>query len=318
MSALEQRYRSALRWYPEHWRAENADAMLGTLLDVAESERRESPARFELVDLAISGIRTRLSPLARVLPSNVRDRAASVALGFGFGLAVVMLVLQEWAPWATVVEEMSGPTVGPFTGWGGVLYSAWVLAFVLYAARLGTAGRWLLLATVPFSLALVVVDGGADVAFRPTSYGLAVLGSLAVLTAIGRPLASLRSWIPVGFVTLFASLVVAVPYLANVSVETRVPPREMWNYVSLSQGPLAWLIYIIAAIALLALVTRQWSWAGAMVVVSLPIVVISLVLHMDQNNPGLTVLSTLTVVVLLGAIVFWRAYGLGLQVVRRG
>lgn len=317
MSALEQRYRSALRWYPAHWRAENADAVLGTLLDVADAERRESPTRFELVDLAFSGVRTRLSPLARVLPSSVRDRAASVALGFGFGLAVVMLVLQEWAPWAEVTEPISGTIVGPFAGWGGALYSAWVLAFLMYAARMATAGRLLLLATVPFSIALVMVDGGMDAAFRPTSYGLAILGSLAVITAMGRPLVGRASWIPVSLVAVYAASSVVVPFLANLAVETRISPREMWNFVSLSQGPFAWLIYVIAAIAVGGVVTRQFSWAGAMMVVSLPIVLISLVMLIDQNNPGLLVLSTLTVVGVLGAIVFWRAYGLGLQVVRR-
>lgn len=319
-SMLEQRYRAALRWYPARWRASNADAVVGTLLDVADAEHRRSPARFELLHLAASGIRTRFAPIARVLPENVRDKASGVALGFGFGLAGVMLVLQEWAPWATDLTRFdlkAESAVGPFSGWGGVLYSIWVLAFLSFAAGGRRLGRGLLLATVPFSIALVLVDGGADTAFRPTTYGLAILGSLALITAMGRPFAGKFSWLPVGLVVLFASSAVVFPYLDNVALDERLSPRMMWGFVSLSQGLFAWTIYIIAAITVGALIARAASWAGAMVVVSLPIVIISLIMLADQRDPAIMVMTTLVVGLMLSAIVLWRASGLRLQVVRR-
>lgn len=34
---LEARYRAALRFYPESWRLENEEAVIGTLLDRAEA-----------------------------------------------------------------------------------------------------------------------------------------------------------------------------------------------------------------------------------------------------------------------------------------
>lgn len=43
MNPLEIRYRQALRWYPRSWRAANADAVVGVLLDVADAEGRAAP-----------------------------------------------------------------------------------------------------------------------------------------------------------------------------------------------------------------------------------------------------------------------------------
>ena len=53
MIALEQQYRTALRWYSTNWRLQNEDAMLGTLLDAAEGEDRVTPRKRELANLAI-------------------------------------------------------------------------------------------------------------------------------------------------------------------------------------------------------------------------------------------------------------------------
>ena len=38
-------YRKLLRWYPREWRAENEEAMLGILLDVADHVGRTRPTR---------------------------------------------------------------------------------------------------------------------------------------------------------------------------------------------------------------------------------------------------------------------------------
>ncbi len=93
MSDLEGQYRAALRWYPHRWRVRNSEALLGTLLDTAEAEGRTAPTREERRDLAVNGVRARVDAIA---PLAIRDRAASIALGMGFGLSLVLLYGSEW------------------------------------------------------------------------------------------------------------------------------------------------------------------------------------------------------------------------------
>ena len=125
MSALDEAYRAEMGWYPARWRAENEDALVALMTEVAEGEGRSVPTRADLRNLRANGLRARLAPLNRVFPANARDRASGIALGFGLGMALTVLVIQEWAPWArSLWESTTPPTLGPFHGWGGVLYSA--------------------------------------------------------------------------------------------------------------------------------------------------------------------------------------------------
>jgi len=322
--ALEARYRRALRWYPASWRAANEDVIVGTLLDGAEG--RVAPRAGELANLVVHGMVARVAPLGRVLPASVRNAASTLALGFGFGLAVVMLVMQEWAPWATEIptyyptpsatEPVLMELAGPFSGWGGVLYLAWVAAFVLFALGLTIVARWLLVATVPFSVLIVLAHDGIDVWFRPTSEGLVILGSLALIVAIGRPFSRRTSWLPFAAVALYAGLGVLLPLLRNVEITTRLDPRSMWNFVDVTQSIFAWTIYIIAGTILIALAARQWKWAGAMVVVSLPLVGVSLARLVDNGYDGSAVVLIGVVALGVGAIVAARMSGLRLVVVR--
>jgi len=71
--------RSALRLYPESWRAENEAVVVGTLLDVAESEQRSRPALGELLPLAARGAWMR----------------ARTSLAFWLGLGIIAVML--WA-----------------------------------------------------------------------------------------------------------------------------------------------------------------------------------------------------------------------------
>lgn len=71
--------RNALRLYPESWRAENEAVVVGTLLDVAESEQRSKPSLGELLPLAARGAWMR----------------ARTSLAFWLGLVIVAVML--WA-----------------------------------------------------------------------------------------------------------------------------------------------------------------------------------------------------------------------------
>lgn len=84
--ALERRYRRSLRAYPPAWRAENEEVVLGTLLDVAESEGRDRPAPGERWTLATDG-------LAHRLDRRVALVAAVTAFAASTGGAIVSLFL---------------------------------------------------------------------------------------------------------------------------------------------------------------------------------------------------------------------------------
>lgn len=58
--AQEARFRRLLRWYPRGWRAHHGEALLGTLLDLAEHEGRTSPSAGEGFAAAVNGLGTRL------------------------------------------------------------------------------------------------------------------------------------------------------------------------------------------------------------------------------------------------------------------
>ena len=84
---LEATYRRALGWYPKRWRAENEDAVVGTLLDQAEDEKRLRPTRGELPDLRKTGLLAHFAFVGRALPSGVRTRAGVATLGLGFAIS---------------------------------------------------------------------------------------------------------------------------------------------------------------------------------------------------------------------------------------
>ena len=56
---LSAEYRRLMRWYPRHWRLANEEAMLGALLDQAESEGRQEPTAAERSAMAKGGLAQR-------------------------------------------------------------------------------------------------------------------------------------------------------------------------------------------------------------------------------------------------------------------
>lgn len=186
MSA-EQRYRDALHWYPRRWRRLNAEAMVGTLLDVAEAEGRDAPSRADLRDLRRSGLAARADV---ILPGPIRDRVAAISLGAGTGLALALLTGQAWAGWA--VELGSGaPNAPELIAPVGLIWPVlihpglWVLAALATLAGSTVIARIALLATLPASLIAVTAP---DVSFllRPSVFTLVMMGLLALMSCIGR------------------------------------------------------------------------------------------------------------------------------------
>lgn len=135
-ASMEQRYRRALRWYPRKWREEQGDVVISTLLDVADGEHRRTPRIPELLNLAATGIATRVGG---VLPVGARDAISTAALGSGAVLAVVFLIVHTWSPWAGLNIHLVGafPTFGPFMNPGVLLYGIWVVGLRPRTARPG-------------------------------------------------------------------------------------------------------------------------------------------------------------------------------------
>lgn len=181
MSGLEARYREALRWYPRSWRDANADALVGTLLDAAESEGREAPNRSDLTNLAVSGIRTRFDTIAG---PRVRGIVATNALATGVAFSLTQFFTTSWAPLAEAHHLGIGDRIfGPFLDLGPILTGLWLLALigaVLHRAAL----------TRSASAALVLVVVAMEVV-RNVHYTSGSISQYALLFNAGLGLASL-------------------------------------------------------------------------------------------------------------------------------
>ena len=319
MSALDEAYRAEMRWYPARWRAENEDALVALMTEVAEGEGRSVPTRADLRNLRANGLRARLAPLNRVFPANARDRASGIALGFGLGMALTVLVIQEWAPWArSLWESTTPPTLGPFHGWGGVLYSAWVVAAVLALARLSTAARVLLVATVPFSAVLFAIGPYNDAWFRPTALALAVLGGFALAAAVGRPVTRAFNHLPLLVAFVAGSTMVLVPFSRNVEFTTLLTPSLIWNLVLRGTSGSTAVIVVVAVLIALALVVRDPAWVATVALVATPGLAVALV-SLTDTNPELVVLllGLLFVLGVVATAVVLRARGLRIALVKR-
>lgn len=315
---LEQRYRDALRWYPKRWREENGDVVVGTLLDVAEAAQRTTPDRRELAHLAASGIRARLSWIDLVAPAGVRERAGAILLATGFGLAVMMLVMQEWAPWSTTRAwdefGVSAPSFGPFLGAGSLLYLVWIAGSVLAVAGLPRVGKVILLLEVPIVAGICVFVDAGDLS-RPSSSLLAAFVVLALSVALAPPLASRAL---AGRTALFG-LVFAVGAVAYWVLVFGTSEHWLgsWGWrrlLDVGWAPLAGLA--VAGFALL-LIVRKRDWAEGLALASVVMVAVITVPLTRTGIPELALLeagfvTTCVLAALVVTVTFTRGYRLRL------
>lgn len=277
-AALEARYRAALRWYPRAWRAENADAIVGTMLDQADADGRAVPSRGELRNLASSGVSQRFE---RVAPQVVRDRVAAISLAIGTAYALIMFVASEWAPFADTGPlndwMLSGsdgswrlPSTigfGPFASILVIEYGMWVLAFVLVMFGLSRSAITVLLLTVPL-LAIVRSLRQDDIAIlQPQAFWLIIVALLAVLAAVGRPARLQRRTV---IALAIGAAAVAVGFLVISS-----DPSLFAGRLSVTGGtpgvlnaPVFGGLLVLGVIVLAS--RRQRTWAAAALVAASP------------------------------------------------
>jgi hypothetical protein len=269
VSTLEQTYRRTLRWYPKRWRASNEDAVVGTLLDRAEDEHRDRPARGELGDLRSNAVLSRLGPLGRI-PTSIRDRAAALGFGLGAGIAIVALIALGTEEARIPQAELGYFTlVGPFVGYSFVFYAVWILSLV--SALLG--GKWLArsLATAATVVSIVLHVGfGRQLLAAPTTTTIILLGLLALMSFVGNPFATRRgrTWIALASGGWAAFIGVTLWY--QFATKGGAAGSTDWFVGTLW----LWLQFAVPLALILAFVlrsTRRSPWWGAIVLLLVPI-----------------------------------------------
>ena len=203
-SVRESRYRRALLFYPKRWRDRNADVVLSTLLDVADAEGRRSPRASELLQLAASGLSTRL---ALYMPQAVRDAVSAIALATGVVLAVAFATVQS-LPVPSPLSWGSVRGFGPFLSPGIVIYALWLVAFLLAVCGARRVLRLVLVVALFAPAAVWITRRSMEGLWAgPSLQTLVFFTVLAVLALLGTPRLTWRTGI--GMLVGAGALVIA-------------------------------------------------------------------------------------------------------------
>lgn len=179
---LARRYKALLRAYPQAYRHQRGDELLGTLMDRAEQGRRWPPAR-EAISLLTSGVRSRLR-------SDKTGSPREVWVG-GLRVALVVLLAVELAD--LVISLRGGPhgrivvvtlTLGLLTFLAAVRdYRPAALAATLFwqAASIWTGVVSWPMATATVILILLTIDRRTRRGALPGTWWLAPPAALAIL-----------------------------------------------------------------------------------------------------------------------------------------
>jgi len=300
-ASIERRYRTALDLYPRSWRDANSGAMLATLLDEAEAEGRTRPGFAQLLNIYAFAL---LERARSVVPASVRDRAAALAWGIGAALATVMFVGTEWAPWSTGRPSPEAGVIafGPFVSAAAVILGLWMLAFVVALAGRARPARWLLAATFPASVVLVLGDGAWWAALRPPSSALFFLALLALIAMQGSPIRLRRDRLRMlACLVGGGCLVVAIVYgqLSQSLLGDWWRYRTVWVEIT---RPLPYAIVLLTA-AFVGLLLGRFAWAAAAVIACAPALIHIIALVVVGG--GLPILLTVLAVAGASALVVW-------------
>jgi hypothetical protein len=299
VSPLEQTYRRTLRWYPRKWRATNEDAVLGTLLDVADEAHRTAPAKGELANLRASGIAGRMGVFGRVLSPAIRNRVSAIALGTGvaisgWGIVFGMTNGQTVGNFYNFYGVGPSRTFGPFTSLSIILYLLWALAFVASLIGPAIVMRVLLVATFPAAIVARVVSEHLGMNLFPSTTTVLMLELFALLAVFGspRPRAQWRIWVGVSAAIAIASLTWILwrgHYLPTVN------GYFFYEREFLFRCPpfVTWICAGAAVIVTACLAIQRWMWATVVTISALP----WLALYVS-GNPGDLIFWSVTAVLL--------------------
>ncbi|MEU8180242.1 hypothetical protein AB0B86_05610 [Micromonospora sp. NPDC049047] len=153
MRDLERRYRQLLRAYPAGYRQARGGEIVGTYLDLADSDRHW-PSIFDVVDVLAGGVRERLraAGAADLIPgirlAAVLSLITATALAGFWGTAEVVTTSASWG----------APAFGSFATTGVVVWGCWLLAAVVHVIA---PARW---ARVAIGLALFLTAAVVPIA----------------------------------------------------------------------------------------------------------------------------------------------------------
>lgn len=301
-SALEAKYRRALRWYPRSWRLKYGDAMLGTLLEIADDDGRTTPTREELADLAVSGLQIRLSAH---LSAKARELAATVALVTGLAFSVTYFLFHAWSPWASATEALNDPS---YVGFGafvnpGVLETAlWLVACCCACSRLRRLFRASMMTIAALPIVLLLVERATHPNwFGPSTVTLVFFSALALMTFLGTPRPQM---VPFGFAVALTGWMieyVRIGALDRVDAHSLVSEQLLSQITVLSAEAAPIFSVALLTSAMLSLTGRRTA-AQVILVSMVPWMVAYTVESVSISGPGLigsVVLDVLTGGILL-------------------
>ena len=268
MSAvLENQYRRTLRWYPSSWRAQNEEAVIGTLLDVAEGENRSQPRLSEQLNLAVNGLLTRIGIF---LPAGVRDGVAGVALATGTAFAATYFVFVDWTPWTAADRAKFLPSnhnFGPFVNMGVILCALWGLGFLLAVFGRYQFTRVIMVISILAAVAIPVVSRLPFAGWNPpSSTNLGFLGLLAAFSLIGTPRHRVRL---AGGTGIALAILVALYEQSGAFNRFYMGDRAFWERIVYSTNLGQWLVAAFLVAVGFALAGRR-ATAAVIAISTLP------------------------------------------------
>ena len=261
--ARERRYRRALLFYPKRWRDRNADVVLSTLLDVADAEGRRSPRASELLQLAASGLSTRL---ALSVPRAVRDQASTIAVASGAVLSLAFAVVQS-LPVPSPLSWGSARGFGPFLSPGIVIYALWVLAFLLAVCGARRVLRIVLVVALFAPAALWITRRSIEGLWAgPSLQTLVFFTVLAIIALLGDPRPTRRT--AIGMLVGAGALVIAFRTI-GAPAKSYMDEDTFWQQIA-SPYNLSTTFIVTLVVSLAFRAMRRRSWAQIVFVSLLP------------------------------------------------
>lgn len=221
--------------------------MMGTLLDSAEHEGRDRPTPAERIDLTVHAGLARLSIL---MPAQVRQGVAAVALATGTAFAVAYLMFSGWAPFLRDREFFHAMfSFGPFMNSGVVLCAAWIVAFGFALLGWRRAASVTLVATIVIAGVTIVATHTVQEWDGPASRNAGFLVLFATLSLVGAPAS--RARLAIAAATWLAAFVGL--YAANGMLRAD-GDRAFWVWIATPGNILlALFVGLILAVGLVAL-----------------------------------------------------------------
>jgi hypothetical protein len=211
MSALEDRYRRLLRWYPPDHRRVHAEEMLGVLLTAAGPEQTRPSVR-DTLDLVRGGLGIRIRRVPRALAhAGWRDAAALLSV---ITPLILLTATVRYALQAILMLPEARYAAAHGSSWLSMFHSApswalWAVAAVsaLYGARRMTAALALAAVLVEFAAFLRLDDYAGGTAAAPILLGLIMVIAVGTGPGVARGRALLGRAGLAGVIVLLAAVV---------------------------------------------------------------------------------------------------------------